>query len=307
MVNEELAKLYHSAPSVAVADMAVVEFGLAARKWILSVLPKESVGAEIGVFTGMFSEGILQIVRPKKLYLVDMWKGMGEFFGDWGAYTDYGRLKTADAKAAACIRVQGYQGGSVEIVEGDSRKWFNSLNDHSLDWIYLDTSHEYNMTLGELRAAASKIRPGGVIIGDDWQRDPHHKDGGIRLAINDFVRTSDFDICLAGEANQWLLQRRPAEFVKISRSTYVLPDGVYPFMDQRLPLAQLTMVEVSPDLESIFRSQAASRNVELVRDKPIELHCVLDNLPDPVYLLYWPTGFEKIHILMPKNLVSAKS
>lgn len=300
-MNEELAKLYHLAPSVAVADIAILDFGLAARKWILSTLPSESIGAEIGVFTGMFSECILQIVRPKKLYLVDIWTEMGEYFGDWGIYTDHGRLKTEDAKSATRIRVQGYQGGTVEIIESDCCKWINSLDDHSLDWVYLDTSHTYDDTLKELRAVASKIRPSGVIIGDDWQREASHPHGGVRLAVNDFVRTSEFDICLAGEANQWLLQRRPSALPSVLLERTALPDGLYPFLDQRIPLSDLTFVEVSTELDLIFREQAARSNIEFVRDTPIELSCQLDNLPDPVYLLFWPTGFQKIHVLVPSN------
>jgi hypothetical protein len=41
------------------------------RKTVLNQLPKNAVGAEIGVFRGDFSRHIVDYVKPKKLYLVD--------------------------------------------------------------------------------------------------------------------------------------------------------------------------------------------------------------------------------------------
>ncbi len=37
-----------------------------------------------------------------------------------------------------------------------------------------------------------------------------------------------------------------------------LPDGIYPFIDQRLPLAELAMIEVPLDLETLLRTKAAA-------------------------------------------------
>ena len=47
---------------------------LSSRDFLLQILPKFSIGIEIGVNEGNFSERILEIVQPKKLYLVDPWK-----------------------------------------------------------------------------------------------------------------------------------------------------------------------------------------------------------------------------------------
>ena len=43
------------------------------RAWLIHKLPKNSVGAEIGVWTGDFSLLRLKIVRPQKLVLVDVY------------------------------------------------------------------------------------------------------------------------------------------------------------------------------------------------------------------------------------------
>ncbi|MGA9848477.1 MAG: hypothetical protein WBQ45_12665, partial [Roseiarcus sp.] len=44
-----------------------------------------------------------------------------------------------------------------------------------------------------------------------------------------------------------------------------LPDGRYPFIDERL--------EAPPQLEVLFKGAAAKNGVEIIRDEPAELRC----------------------------------
>ena len=67
-----------------------------------------------------------------------------------------------------------------------------------------------------------------------------------------------------------------------------LPEGFYPFVDQRLPLADMAMVEAPPDLEALFKRQAAVNGLEIIRDEPIELRCQSEDYPDATFLVYWP-------------------
>ena len=41
---------------------------------LLKVVPKHTVGAELGVYVGEFSQHLLDIVDPTRLYLVDVWQ-----------------------------------------------------------------------------------------------------------------------------------------------------------------------------------------------------------------------------------------
>jgi len=52
----------------------------------------------------------------------------------------------------------------------DSVDWLRDAPDGLLDWIYLDTTHEYDRTLAELRHAARVVKPGGIIAGHDFSR-----------------------------------------------------------------------------------------------------------------------------------------
>ena len=46
---------------------------LANRKHLLEILPKNGVVAELGVDSGDFTEQIIKISNPKKIYLIDTW------------------------------------------------------------------------------------------------------------------------------------------------------------------------------------------------------------------------------------------
>ena len=59
------------------------------RLFLLQYLPGNSTGAEIGVFTGLFSAVISRQQKFSKVTFVDPWWRMyGERYPDWGSYTD---------------------------------------------------------------------------------------------------------------------------------------------------------------------------------------------------------------------------
>ena len=86
-----------------------------------------------------------------------------------------------------------------------------------------------------------------------------------------------------------------------------LPDGDYPFIDRRLPLSELQMTEAPAELEKLFRQQAERNGVALVRDEPLELRCHSDEFPEATFLIWWPTGSDHIHMLVPRKHVHSRA
>lgn len=86
-----------------------------------------------------------------------------------------------------------------------------------------------------------------------------------------------------------------------------LPDGLYPFIDQRLPLSGLAMIEAPPWLEALFKAQAAANGIEIIRDAPVELRCQSEEYPDATFLIYWPRGQDRIHMLAPKQFSTGRA
>ena len=89
------------------------------RRYILDMLPKNSVGAEIGVFRGHFADLICEYVKPRKIFLIDPWTQLGETFG-WGkgAYLNGGELTTELARQETAIRCARHPDTDCSMIEG---------------------------------------------------------------------------------------------------------------------------------------------------------------------------------------------
>jgi len=181
---------------------------------MLGMLPKQSVGAEIGVFQGEFTREILRIVRPQRLHLIDSWwLQFGEHYPNWGAYTDFGRLSTREAYDRACRIAAAHAGPTVcQFHVADDIECLSTFSDCCFDWVYLDTSHQYDQTRRELDAIARVLKPAGLLMGDDWIEDASNVHHGVYRAVTEFCSTGAWQVVARDIFGQWCIQRvlRPA-------------------------------------------------------------------------------------------------
>lgn len=131
------------------------------------------VGAELGVAEGDFSREILRRVDCKKLFLVDKFEGE----------ISMGRRRV-DLKGAYERMRRKFAGSVVEVVAAESVAWLRGLREGALDWVYIDTTHEYQQTRSELEAAFCAVRVGGLVTGHDFC--PRWGEGVIR-AVSELV------------------------------------------------------------------------------------------------------------------------
>ena len=100
--------------------MIEIKYG---RKFLLEMMPKNSVCAEIGVSQGLFTEQILEVVQPKKLHLIDPWARE--------PHTDY--------YDAVCEKFKDHiESGQVQIHRDKSQFVYDQFPDQYFDWIYVD-------------------------------------------------------------------------------------------------------------------------------------------------------------------------
>lgn len=177
------------------------------RTFLASYVRKGGVGVEFGVFWGHFSEVLIREAQPRRLYLVDPWDLQGESFGDWGEYTNFGTLRPADCYADV-RQLERHPG--VTVVRDYAERFLAGYTGEPFDWVYLDTSHKYDDTLSQLRLITGYLAADGVILGDDWITDRTHAHHEVFQAVHEFIRTSDFEIVMAGRGNQYVLRKRQA-------------------------------------------------------------------------------------------------
>jgi|SRR5579863_3828516 len=177
---------------------------LPAREHILRLAPKRAVCAELGVFRGAFSRRIVRAAQPAELHLIDCWWTVyGDRYPDWGAYTDYGQLSTRqaydDARASA---------PEATVHVGDDLAVLAGFPDQYFDWIYLDTSHEYDQTVRELEILARKLKSDGLLLGDDWHDDPTHMHAGVTQAVEEACGRNEWHLIVPGDRfMQWAARR----------------------------------------------------------------------------------------------------
>ena len=187
---------------------ATTPFQKERAKMLSLLLRKGSVGAELGVFRGEFSVSIIRAVTPSELYLVDPWDlAYGETYPDWGDYTERGTLPTARALAETASRMSSQDMTRVHIVKDYSQSWLPKMPDAYFDWIYLDSTHNYDDTVKELELCRRKVKPEGVICGHDFETNPKGLHHAVFRAVTELTRKGEYELIWAGPHQQWAVRR----------------------------------------------------------------------------------------------------
>lgn len=173
-------------------------------KRILHFVPEDSIGAEIGVWRGNSSSLFLER-KPKHLHLVDTWS-VEPYQGVWDWYVNkyssvVGSKNPDDFMKYYDTLYESIQStfgvlDNVTVHRMYSDEFFSSLDDNSLDWIYIDGDHSYEGCLKDLRESVRVVKNGHNILGDDYGNKP-----GVTRAVDEFVKENGFEF--ERFRNQW--------------------------------------------------------------------------------------------------------
>jgi len=173
------------------------------RDFVLTSLPHGSTGAEIGVFRGDFSERILRVAAPRQLFLVDPWKRSEEVASHiWGRETAQEKLDSMHA----AVRARFAARPEVRVERLTSLEFAARLPNQSLDWVYLDGDHREEAVFQDLEAFWPKLRPGGVLAGDDYHRPRAWFSDGVTKGTRRFSAAHRLTLRTPGR-HQFLLSR----------------------------------------------------------------------------------------------------
>lgn len=143
------------------------------------MLPRDSVGAEIGVWKGEFSRRLVEVARPRELHLIDPWAFQPEFptrlygGGEARSQADMDAIfegVAADLGANPAVRIHRRY----------SRDAAAAFPDDYFDWIYVDGNHSYEAVREDLVLFFPKVKPGGLITGDDYRK-------GVKRAVDELA------------------------------------------------------------------------------------------------------------------------
>ena len=150
--------------------------------------------AEVGVAHGIFSEYLLNELRPRKFVAFDLFK-----MHEWDTYLnvptnmllnnmthlDYYRQKFAD------------RGAQVVIEVGRSNLNLAKYPDKSFDLIYIDADHSYESVKQDANWAKAKLADNGIIVFNDYIQFDYL--AGVRYgvvrAVNELIINDDWRVC----------------------------------------------------------------------------------------------------------------
>ena len=127
--------------------------------------------AEIGVWRGELSARLLQLIPAlTHLTLVDPWHpSMLRTEDNRWYYCGPGTtMETMEAAYQETRRVTDWYQDCVTILRLPSVEAANKLIDESLAVVLIDALHFKNTLMDDIAAWRSKLRPGGLMIGDDY-------------------------------------------------------------------------------------------------------------------------------------------
>lgn len=182
---------------------------LSTREELLPYLPKDAVGAEIGVAEGDFASAILAAAEPRELHLIDPWS-----HAETGSGLLQASMMLDDVREAIENGVEldppppNPMGDAiltkvVDRFESDPRvrlhrqysyKAAPTFEEGYFDFVYIDGNHNYEFVLRDLQDFASRLKPGGLLFGHDFfENDFARKENyGVIEAVLAFLKRSNF-------------------------------------------------------------------------------------------------------------------
>ncbi len=190
--------------------LGLVSNPLELRTFLLEMLPRNSIGMEIGVHKGDFSQRILEIVQPRELHLVDPWKHeASETYQKalYGGQAKNGQDEMDRRYADVCARFQAQMTRrQVKIHRGFSTDVLGQFADDYFDWIYIDGNHLYEYVKKDIEISFRKTKIGGLVTGDDYMEGGWWE-GGVKKAVDEVAKTQAAQL-VEIRHNQFIFRRK---------------------------------------------------------------------------------------------------
>jgi len=163
------------------------------RKFLLKLMPSNSVCAEIGVFCGNLSEDILKITKPEKLYLIDPWFLQDAEYLKTNIASSITYSKERNDQRYQLVKNKFENNPVVTIIRAKSETALMDFPDNFFDWVYIDGDHSYEAVLKDLELCLRTVKPQGYIAGDDFGIDTNpHK--AVRKAVMEFLTIAPVEL-----------------------------------------------------------------------------------------------------------------
>ena len=157
------------------------------RGEMLKLLPPNSVCAEIGVCEGEYSQFILDIAKPSRLFLVDVWNYIDLSYNDHNMVDNNHHEQRYRAVAKKFLN---YPNAHLLRIKSDAM--LEIFPEKYFDWIYVDADHSYEGCKKDLEIADKLTKDNGYILGHDYCK----KFQGVIDSTNEFIKNNNYHLTL---------------------------------------------------------------------------------------------------------------
>lgn len=147
------------------------------RSDLYRILPENSTIAEIGTAEGLFAADMLLWPVTKKLIVCDNWGKIENQSGDGNNPNEWHNKNYSDAMLRLNFAID-----KVKVLRGISWEMAASVDDESLDLLYIDCCHTYECVKRDIEAWISKVKTGGIVAFHDYENTAY----GVKQAVKEF-------------------------------------------------------------------------------------------------------------------------
>lgn len=160
-------------------------------------------GAEIGVAGGNFSAMVLSQWKGEKLYMVDPWRKRpsGEYLEITNELADF------DSWYQSCIKLSEKDSRAVPV-RMTSLEASTTIEDESLDWVYIDAAHDHFHVMQDMDVWWPKVKRGGLFGGHDFY---NNKENGnfceVELSVKRWTSEHNRTFCVCPCTSWFILKQ----------------------------------------------------------------------------------------------------
>jgi predicted O-methyltransferase YrrM len=165
-------------------------------------LGKVNTAIEIGTWRGDYAAVMCHQLKPNRFYAVDPF-ALYEGYTDKPNPTEFANQRNLDILADQVKHkiASMLPEGRSELIRDMSCNAVNQFDDNSVDVVYIDADHKYEPVLADIRAWYAKVKPGGILCGDDYIEGSHIEKFGVIEAVKDFAKENNLKFAVTSGGN----------------------------------------------------------------------------------------------------------
>ena len=153
------------------------------------ICPRGGTGAELGVQHGHNSRVLIDELKPKKLYLIDRWRGLPNLRKLKGG-DNYTKKQESRFKY---VSDRFKKDKCVAIIRHTTEDASYCIGEGELDWVYIDANHKFAAVLLDIQLWAPKVKKGGIIMLHDFTM-KISGGGAVEAALYELSDTSKYEV-----------------------------------------------------------------------------------------------------------------